>query len=707
MGKFTPSSTATPDLEVDSGTLSVDTDANKVGIGTTSPSDELTVVGAVSGSGIFKLGTSLSSSGDLAATGSVHAAYFYGDGSGLTNVSDVGSASSLSGTTSQVTTGYETSGFLKVSGSSTLGAVTATTISASSNLTAVGNATVVGTLNVTGNADFNGTITCDDSITIDSVTITDTEIGYLDGLTLGTVAASKVVTVDGSKDASGFRDITLRNASGSGKLEAVGNAEFGGDLKVSGSTTIAGQLTSTQALQSTTISASSNLTAVGNAYIIGTLNVTGNADFDGTITCDDSITIDSVTITDTEIGYLDGLTPGTVAASKVVTADSNKDFSGFRNVSGSGVLEVVGNTVLGGDLNVSGTTTLAGVTSAQTVSATVISASSNLTAVGNAFIVGTLNVTGNADFDGTITCDDSITIDSVTITDTEIGYLDGLTLGTVAASKVVTVDSNKDFSGLRNVSSSGETTIVGDTRVGGNLHVTGAYIGASVVTATTFSGSGNLYGVAGLFTSGEVAATGSVNTKAHFSGSGAITVGQNAVVVGSLKVTGTVLPVEGAVPGAGGGIDAVSPTVTVHNMNGEIVTTILIDIGAGDIISSSDANDVIGEDGVANAYLTRITDAINGIIYRGNMSCIEVPTTGDPNINLTANADGTIAEDATGNAEHTLAVAGGDWTKGLTKMVSIPAGGITNDYLYLVHAGTVAGEYDAGKFIIKLYGASF
>ena len=89
------------------------------------------------------------------------------------------------------------------------------------------------------------------------------------------------------------------------------------------------------------------------------------------------------------------------------------------------------------------------------------------------------------------------------------------------------------------------------------------------------------------------------------------------------------------------------------------------------------------------------------------MSCIEVPTTGDPNINLAANTDGTLAEDADGSTEHTIVVAGGAWTKGLTKPVGLPAGGITNDFLYLTHAGTVAGEYDAGKFMIKLYGANF
>ena len=56
---------------------------------------------------------------------------------------------------------------------------------------------------------------------------------------------------------------------------------------------------------------------------------------------------------------------------------------------------------------------------------------------------------------GTITADTSITIDSTTISSTEIGYLDGLTLGTVAASKVVTVDANKDVGTIRNLTIDG------------------------------------------------------------------------------------------------------------------------------------------------------------------------------------------------------------------------------------------------------------
>ena len=151
--------------------------------------------------------------------------------------------------------------------------------------------------------------------------------------------------------------------------------------------------------------------------------------------------------------------------------------------------------------------------------------------------------------------------------------------------------------------------------------------------------------------------------------------------------------------------ETVSPTIRVGTYNSEIITTVFIDIGAGSILSSGAANDVIGEDGVANAYLTQITTAINGLVYAGEIICLEVPTTGDPNIDVCANASGTIAEDAAGNGEHTLADCG-THTLGLRTAFTIPAGGIQDDFIYLTHGGTTAGTYDAGKFLLRFFGAA-
>lgn len=41
--------------------------------------------------------------------------------------------------------------------------------------------------------------------------ISSTELGVIDGVTAGTVTASKAVVVDANKDVSSFRDVTVRN----------------------------------------------------------------------------------------------------------------------------------------------------------------------------------------------------------------------------------------------------------------------------------------------------------------------------------------------------------------------------------------------------------------------------------------------------------------------------------------------------------------
>ena len=164
----------------------------------------------------------------------------------------------------------------------------------------------------------------------------------------------------------------------------------------------------------------------------------------------------------------------------------------------------------------------------------------------------------------------------------------------------------------------------------------------------------------------------------------------------------------------GGGFDgAAGVTLYVSKVNGEIITTILVDIEG--LVVSGTALDIIGEDGVAAAYITQITTAVNGIIYRAEMACIEAPagtnTTAD--IDLGAN-NSSKAEDAKytqGGGAIALIAAGEAWTAGMYKTTTAGTdfSGLADDYLYLANGSGAnsGGTYTAGKFIIKLYGAGF
>jgi hypothetical protein len=123
--------------------------------------------------------------------------------------------------------------------------------------------------------------------------------------------------------------------------------------------------------------------------------------------------LDGVTATTTELNYVDVATAGTVEASKAIVVDSNKDFTGGRNITITGELDAA-TLDISGDADIDGTLeadaiTINGVTLAETISDTVGAMVTSNTETGIAvtyddsdntldFVIGTLNqdTTGNA-----------------------------------------------------------------------------------------------------------------------------------------------------------------------------------------------------------------------------------------------------------------------------------------------------------------------
>jgi hypothetical protein len=102
---------------------------------------------------------------------------------------------------------------------------------------------------------------------------------------------------------------------------------------------------------STTITVKDNLAIQGKLIaedssvlnIDGGISVIGASEFSGAITSGGAVTgtsfvIGSADINETDLEQIDGLTAGTVAASKAVVVDANKDAGDFRNVTLSGTL---------------------------------------------------------------------------------------------------------------------------------------------------------------------------------------------------------------------------------------------------------------------------------------------------------------------------------------------------------------------------------
>ena len=80
-------------------------------------------------------------------------------------------------------------------------------------------------------AAITGTAITGTSFVIGSADINETELETIDGVTAGTVAASKAVVVDSNKDIGSFRNITLTGELDAGSLDISGNADIDGTLE--------------------------------------------------------------------------------------------------------------------------------------------------------------------------------------------------------------------------------------------------------------------------------------------------------------------------------------------------------------------------------------------------------------------------------------------------------------------------------------------
>ena len=280
-----------------------------------------------------------------------------------------------------------------------------------------------------------------------AVTSTATELNVLDGITavvgelnaldigstaVGTAVASKAVILDSNKDYTGIRNFTIT-----------------GNLSVAGTTTTVDTVTMEAAnaviFEGATADAHETTLTIVDPTADRTINLPNQS---GTIPVLAAASNTAVTSTPEELNALDGITAvvgelnaldigstavGTAVASKAVILDSNKDYTGVRNFTLSGELDA-----------------------------------------------GSLDISGDADIDGTLETDAlSIAGTAVTSTAAELNYSDtGVAVGTVAASKVVTANSDKDTGGFRNLTITGvfqaaSLDISGNADIDGTLETDG------------------------------------------------------------------------------------------------------------------------------------------------------------------------------------------------------------------------------------------
>lgn len=265
---------------------------------------------------------------------------------------------------------------------------------------------------------------------------------------------------------------------------------------------------------------------------------------------------------------------------------------------------------------------------------------------------------------------------------------------------------------------SGETgaSVVDDLTVGGAATVAETLVVTGVLTATG--------GVAGAATQVTVAdessdttcfplyvtaATGDLPPKSGSnltfnSSTGALgATSFTGAVVGNVTgdVTGDLTPaVEATEHGAGIIGTGAAPTTYRWKENGVIITDFKVDVEG--LASVATANDVIGLSAGGNAYIRQYNVATDGVIFKAELICLETPAGGDNDINVVANASGTIAYDGAGGT--TYGIDGGDAVAG--QVIANLVQGLTTTHYFYLTAGTgdTAAAYTAGQFIFRTYG---
>ena len=344
----------------------------------------------------------------------------------------------------------------------------------------------------------------------------------------------------------------------------------------------------------------SYLTHTPNATVAdSTTAVAGNLTVGGDLTLGSG-----AVITEAELEAIDGVTAGTVAASKAVIVDSNKDIASFRNVTLTGELDA-GSLDISGDADIDGTLEA----DAMTLNGTAITATATLdTGISNNNVPKFTSGVADNDFlrvDGT-----AIEGRSASEVLSDIGAQATLTFG-ISNTNAVKIDS----------SSVADDEYARFTANGLESRATSEVL--SDIGASPAAGSSN------------IVTTGALD-------SGSITSGFGTIDTGSSNITTTGLGTFGSVNIDGGAIDGV--TIGTNSAVTDLrVDNLKLD---GNTISSTDSNGAITIDpnGTGNVALGNFTFDADQSVGSGQDNYVLKYDNSAGTIQLEAESSGGISE---------------------------------------------------------------
>ena len=350
-------------------------------------------------------------------------------------------------------------------------------------------------LDASGNTSVSGSVTAG-SFVIGSADINENDLESIDGITAGTVAASKAAVVDTNKDITGFRNVTLTGELDAGSLDVSGDADIDGTtnldivdidgaVSIDATTTIGTdnkiQFRDTGLYINSSTDGQLDLVADTEIQIAATtIDINGNVLLSADLSVGDDLTIE---------GGLIDLRSNSGSASQI------KFYCEVSNAHAQTL------TAQAHSVGASNTLTLPAGSSSTLVSETHTQTLTNKTltapTITGTAVMADLDISGDVDVDGTLETD-ALSIASTTVTSTaaELNYNDtGASVGTVVASKTVTVDANKDVSSFRNITLTGELDagsldISGDADIDGTLEADAMTLNGTAITTTATLSTG-------------------------------------------------------------------------------------------------------------------------------------------------------------------------------------------------------------------------
>jgi hypothetical protein len=296
---------------------------------------------------------------------------------------------------------------------------------------------------------------------LDGVTSTATELNILDGVTT-TTAEINILDGDTAASSTTLADADRVIVNDNGTMKQVALSDFETFFESALDTT--SNITTVGALNSGSITSGFGTIDTGSSTITTTGLITGG-----------SLDIDDVVINGTTIGHTDDTDLMTVADGVLTVAGevsmTTLDIGGTNVTSTAAELNILdGVTATASELNI-----LDGVTA----TASELNILDGVTATASELNIldGVTSTASELNIlDGvTSTASELNILDGVTATTAELNYSDtGSAVGTVVASKVVTVDANKDVSSFRNITLTGELDagsldVSGDADIDGTL----------------------------------------------------------------------------------------------------------------------------------------------------------------------------------------------------------------------------------------------